>query len=199
MVSYFTELLIKNSCFGKFSPDSNENIYKNTIMSIPKIQLVMLPLSDWKVARVIRFRFKHHLCDCGGTIVYTRPFTTTYNKNNLDKIDTCILEAIENLYTNVQVYSEDLIWNTSYSNIQTIYDGGRPKTNLTIRMTPSFDPDLLPKLEGCTVYAYDVNLHIFLNYIGDATNIPPEIFTTQGFPHNEDSFFQSNIQQIQTL
>lgn len=39
-------------------------------MTIPKVQLVMLPLSKWKVARVIRFRFKHHLCDCGGTIVY---------------------------------------------------------------------------------------------------------------------------------
>lgn len=168
-------------------------------MTIPKVQLVMLPLSNWKVARVIRFRFKHHLCDCGGTIVYTRPFTTTYNKNSLDKIDTCFLEAIENLYTNVQVYSEDLIWNTSYSNIQTIYDGGRPKTNLTIRMTPSFDSALLPQFVGHTVYAYDVNLHIFLNYIGDAANIPPEIFITQGFPHNEDSFFQSNIQQIQTL
>lgn len=99
----------------------------------------------------------------------------------------------------MQIYSEDLIWNTSYSDIQTIYDGGRPKTNLTIRMTPSFDPDLLPQLEGCVVYAYDVNLHIFLNYIDDVANIPPEIFTTQGFPHNEDSFFQSNIQQIQTL
>ena len=110
-----------------------------------------------------------------------------------------ILEAIENLYSNVQVYSEDLIWNTSYSNIQTIYDGGRPKTNLTIRMTPSFDSALLPQFVGHTVYAYDVNLHIFLNYIGDAANIPPEIFITQGFPHNEDSFFQSNIQQIQTL
>lgn len=47
-------------------------------MTIPKVQLVMLPLSKWKVARVIRFRFKHHLCDCGGTIVYTRPFTITY-------------------------------------------------------------------------------------------------------------------------
>lgn len=82
----------------------------------------MLPLSNWKVARVIRFRFKHHLCDCGGTIVYTRPFTTTYNKNTLDIIDSCILEAIENLYSNVQVYSEDLIWNTSYSNIQTTLD-----------------------------------------------------------------------------
>lgn len=168
-------------------------------MTIPKVQLVMLPLSNWKVARVIRFRFKHHLCDCGGTIVYTRPFTITYNKNTLDIIDSCILEAIENLYSNVQVYSEDLIWNTSYSNIQTIYDGGRPKTNLTIRMTPSFDSALLPQFVGHTVYAYDVNLHIFLNYIGDAANIPPEIFITQGFPHNEDSFFQSNIQQIQTL
>ena len=168
-------------------------------MTIPKVQLVMLPLSNWKVARVIRFRFKHHLCDCGGTIVYTRPFTTTYNKNTLDIIDSCILEAIENLYSNVQVYSEDLIWNTSYSNIQTIYDGGRPKTKLTIRMTPSFDSALLPQFIGHTVYAYDVNLHIFLNYIGDAANIPPEIFITQGFPHNEDSFFQSNIQQIQTL
>lgn len=134
-----------------------------------------------------------------GTIVYTRPFTTTYNKNTLDIIDSCILEAIENLYSNVQVYSENLIWNTSYSNIQTIYDGGRPKTNLTIRMTPSFDSALLPQFVGHIVYAYDVNLHIFLNYIGDAANIPPEIFITQGFPHNEDSFFQSNIQQIQTL
>lgn len=172
---------------------------KKKLMTIPKVQLVMLPLSNWKVARVIRFRFKHHLCDCGGTIVYTRPFTTTYNKNTLDIIDSCILEAIENLYSNVQVYSEDLIWNTSYSNIQTIYDGGRPKTNLTIRMTPSFDSALLPQFVGHTVYAYDVNLHIFLNYIGDAANIPPEIFITQGFPHNEDSFFQSNIQQIQTL
>ena len=99
----------------------------------------------------------------------------------------------------MQVYSEDLIWNTSYSDIQTIYDGGRPKTNLTIRMTPSFDSALLPQFVGHAVYAYDVNLHIFLNYIGDAANIPPEIFITQGFPHNEDSFFQSNIQQIQTL
>lgn len=49
-------------------------------MTIPKVQLVMLPLSNWKVARVIRFRFKHHLCDCGGTIVYTRPFTITYTR-----------------------------------------------------------------------------------------------------------------------
>ena len=193
-----------------FSPFTKRNQYvlkrnkknyiqKKKLMTIPKVQLVMLPLSNWKVARVIRFRFKHHLCDCGGTIVYTRPFTTTYNKNTLDIIDSCILEAIENLYSNVQVYSENLIWNTSYSNIQTIYDGGRPKTNLTIRMTPSFDSALLPQFVGHTVYAYDVNLHIFLNYIGDAANIPPEIFITQGFPHNEDSFFQSNIQQIQTL
>ena len=37
-------------------------------MSTPNVQLVMLPIPDWKVARVIRFRFKHHLCDCGGTI-----------------------------------------------------------------------------------------------------------------------------------
>ena len=193
-----------------FSPFTKRNQYvlkrnkknyiqKKKLMTIPKVQLVMLPLSNWKVARVIRFRFKHHLCDCGGTIVYTRPITTTYNKNTLDIIDSCILEAIENLYSNVQVYSENLIWNTSYSNIQTIYDGGRPKTNLTIRMTPSFDSALLPQFVGHTVYAYDVNLHIFLNYIGDAANIPPEIFITQGFPHNEDSFFQSNIQQIQTL
>ncbi len=168
-------------------------------MTIPKVQLVMLPLSNWKVARVIRFRFKHHLCDCGGTIVYTRPFTITYNKNTPDTIDTCILAAIQNLYTNVQTYNENLVWDTSYSDMQTIYAGGRPKTNLIIRMTPSFETDLLPQLEGCTVYAYNVNLHIFLNYIGDAANIPPEIFITQGFPHNEDSFFQSNIQQIQTL
>lgn len=102
-------------------------------------------------------------------------------------------------YTNVQTYNENLVWDTSYSDMQTIYAGGRPKTNLIIRMTPSFETDLLPQLEGCTVYAYNVNLHIFLNYIGDAANIPPEIFITQGFPHNEDSFFQSNIQQIQTL
>ena len=49
-------------------------------MSTPNVQLVMLPIPDWKVARVIRFRFKHHLCDCGGTIVYTRPFTITYKR-----------------------------------------------------------------------------------------------------------------------
>lgn len=29
-------------------------------MSTPNVQLVMLPIPDWKVARVIRFRFKHH-------------------------------------------------------------------------------------------------------------------------------------------
>lgn len=134
-------------------------------MSTPNVQLVMLPIPDWKVARVIRFRFKHHLCDCGGTIVYTRPFTITYNKNTPDTIDTCILAAIQNLYSNVQTYNEDLVWNTSYSDMQTIYDGGRPKTDLTIRMTPSFDSAILPQLVGQTVYAYDIHLHIFLNYI----------------------------------
>lgn len=168
-------------------------------MSTPNVQLVMLPIPDWKVARVIRFRFKHHLCDCGGTIVYTRPFTITYNKNTPDTIDTCILAAIQNLYSNVQTYNEDLVWNTSYSNMQTIYDGGRPKTDLTIRMTPSFDSAILPQLVGQTVYAYDIHLHIFLNYIGDIANIPPVIFTTQVFPYNEDSLFKSNVQQILTL
>lgn len=168
-------------------------------MLTPNVQLVMLPISDWKVARVIKFRFKHHLCDCGGTIVYIRPFTMTYNKNTPDVIDTCILEAIENLYSNVQTYSEDLVWNNSYSNIQQIYNGCRPKTNLTIRMTPSFDPDMLPKLVGQTVYAYDVHLHIFLDYIGNAANIPLNIFTTQGFPYNDDPLFKSEAQQVLTL
>ena len=74
----------------------------------------MLLIPDWKVARVIRFRFNHHLCDCEETIVYTRPFTTTFNKNTPNTIDTCILEAIKNLYSNVQTDNEDLIWNTSY-------------------------------------------------------------------------------------
>lgn len=168
-------------------------------MITPNIQLVMLPIQDWKVARVIKFRFRDHLCDCGGTIVYTRPLTTTYNKNTLDIVDNSIFQAINNLYPNVQAYSEDLLWENSYSNIQKIYDGGRPKTKLTIRMTPSFEPDMLPKLVGQTVYAYDVCLHIFLDYIGDPKNIPSDLFTTQGFPYNEDQLFRTVTSELSTL
>lgn len=168
-------------------------------MSTPNVQLVMLPISDWKVARVIKFRFKHYLCDCRGTIVYTRPFTTTYNKNTPDIIDACILEAIKNLYSNVQTYNKDLRWNTSHSDMQMIYDGGRPKINLTIRMIPSFDPAVLSQLVEQIVYAYDIRLHIFLDYIGNIANLPSDIFTTQEFPYNDDSLFKSNAQQVLTL
>lgn len=169
-------------------------------MTIHKTILEALPVQEWKVAKIIRFRFRYHLCDCDGTVVYTRPFTTTYNKDTPDIIDNCILEAIKGQYSDIQTYSKHLIWNNDYSDIQKIYDGGRPKTRLTIRMSPSFDADMLPKLVGRTIYAYDVYLNIFLNYIGDdIKHIPSDIFTTQGFPYEQDKLFSTITSQISSL
>ena len=137
-------------------------------MSTEHIELVMLPAHEWKAARIIRFWFKELMCECGGTIVYTRPFSATCNMNNIDIIDECIFKAVQNRYPNAQIFKNDLAWENSYENIQRCYNGGRPTTNLTIRMTPAIDPDMMPKLIGKTLYAYDIHLNIFLDYSGSS-------------------------------
>lgn len=168
-------------------------------MNVPKVQLVMLPIQNWEVAKIIRFRFREYLCDCDGTIVYTRPFTTTYNKDTSDIIDKCIFEAIKERYSDIQTCSKHLIWNDDYSDIQKIYAGGRPKTKLTIRMIPSIDTNMLPKLAGQSIYAYDVCLNVFLNYIGNPEHIPSDLFTIQGFPYDQDQLFSTLTPQVSTL
>ena len=162
-------------------------------------QLVMLPSQDWKVVKIIKFRFVYHLCNCTGTIVYTRPLSQTYNKDSKDQIDECILQAIGHLYSGVQIDSDNLLWKNQYCQFQRIYDGGRPKTTLTIRMIPDIDVEMMPKFTSRFIYAYDVNLNIFLDYLEDQKNIPSEVFTTGKFSYNDDKLFSKEIQHILSL
>lgn len=161
--------------------------------------IVMLPFEKWKVARIIKFRFRDHLCDCDGAVIYIRPFTTTYNIENQDIVDNCICEAIKASYSDCQILSKSLEWEHSYSDLTQVYDGGRPKSSLTIRMTPSLSPDLLPKLVGQYFYAYDFKFNVFLDFIGNQENIPQTIFLTHGFPYNEHHLFNTTLDEIETL
>ena len=162
-------------------------------------QLVMLPSQDWKVVKIIKFRFVHHLCNCSGTIVYTRPLSQTYNKDTNDQIDACILQAIDHLYSGAQIHSDNLLWENQYRQIQQIYDGGRHKTTLTIRMIPDIDMEMMPKLTSQLIYAYDVNLNIFLDYLGDPKNIPSDVFMTGKFSYDDDKLFSEETQHILSL
>lgn len=168
-------------------------------MKFEHIELVMLPLEEWKAARIIRFWFKELTCKCIGTIVYTRPFSKDCNMNSTDIIDDSIFMAVQNRYPDAHLFKKDLVWENSYENIERCYTGGRPKTDLTIRMTPAIDPDMMPKFVGKTIYAYDIHLNIFLDYIGDSKNIPSDIFVTKSFPYEDDIVFSRECANVLSL
>lgn len=95
-----------------------------------EIQLKVIDSNDFEVIRVISFTVSH--MKYGGTIVYRRPLTATYNEGCSDDFDGSLLKWLQQLKLKdvALSYSKDILFDNQLKNYQQIYDGGRPTTQL---------------------------------------------------------------------
>ena len=161
--------------------------------------LTMLPIEQWQVARIIHFRYSNLDRPCNATIVYFLPYEVCVKKHNINIIDDCIMLTLKNCFGEISNGKRNVMFDIEKSNMQKIYDGGRPKIRLVMRMIPDISEEQLFQSVGKTFFAYDYNLNIQLNYWGEINDYQKEMFVTTSYPLAEEELVAWGSGNIETL
>lgn len=163
------------------------------------IRIKMLPAEQWQEARIIKFRYTHLDRPCNATVVYYLPFEVYGGKHNKDLICERIIESLKNLFGEVNVWKRDVAFDNIKGEIQQIYDGGRPKVNLVVRMIPEIPVEEYSNYYGKDIYAYDYHLNIQLDYLGQLDKYNKDLLITAPFQLGNEADIAWGADSIETL
>ena len=164
-----------------------------------QVEISLLPENEWQLARVIRFRYTHIDRPCNATVVYFLPFELNGIKHDKDLIDDRIIESLRSCFGEVSVFKRDVLFTTVKDNLKILHDGGRPKVNLIVRMTPEIPVNDYPNYVGKTVYAYDYHVNIHLDYIGQLDEFHKDLLITVPYPLNQEKTISWGANSIETI
>lgn len=163
------------------------------------IQISMLPVEQWQIARILRFRYTHIDRPCNATIVYFLPFEGCGDKHDKEIIEQCLYTALKAVFGDMHIIKRDLIFNTTKDEMMKIYDGGRPRINLTIRMTPDIPVEQYSKYSGKTIFAYDYHINVFLDYLGNIDSFNKDLLITSPFSLDDEKTIAWGADNIESL
>lgn len=148
-----------------------------------------------KVARVIRFR--EEIKGIEGTICYMRPLTPNYDKDKSDIFDNSMIEWLESFQLkNVKVIcSENILFDNQVSILSRIYDGGRPKTELSLICNREYTDEVIDYNEG--IKTRMLSLNIFWNT--NNTKLLSDINGAVLFDKDKEEYFFDVIKGITSL
>lgn len=150
---------------------------------------------EFKVARVISFRDEH--IKKSGTICYMRPYAPNYNKDMLDDFDYSIIAWLKSLnLSNVEfINSVDVLFDYQLPQLSRVYDGGRPKNELTLVCHGDYSYDEFIAMGKIDAICFHLN--VFWN--ANNSDILPSLYGTVTFDKNKDDYYRNVIKAIKSL
>ena len=160
-----------------------------------QIRLQMISPHDFEVIRVISFSDSH--LNKNGVIVYRRPSTLNYNKDVLDDFDESFIKWLKQLnFQNVTLWhSEDILFDNQLNHYQQVYDGGRPRTLLSLTCHGDYTNDELMR-QGA-IDAHILELPIYWN---SSENYPiPVIGGVVTYDKTKEQYYIDSLSAIKPM
>lgn len=164
-----------------------------------QIRIKMLPIEQWQEARIIKFRYTHLDQSCNATIVYYLPLNVNGDNHDNNQICDCLVEALKNMFGEIHVWKKVVAFDNIKSEMQKVYDGGRPKVHLVVRMIPEIPVADYPKFYGKDIYAYDYHLNIQLDYLGNLDKYNKDLQITVPFQLGQEANIAWGMESVETL
>ncbi len=164
----------------------------------PKI-IKMLPIEQWQEAVIIKFRYTYLSKPCNATIVYYLPIEVCAERHDRKVILDRIVDSLQNMFGETHVLKRNVAFDNIKEELKQIYDGGRTKVNLVLRMVPDIPVDDYPKYLGKELFAYDYHLNIHLDYLGQLDQYTKDLLITAPFQLDQEKNISWGANNIETL
>lgn len=159
----------------------------------------MLPIEQWQEAVIIKFRYTYLDQPCHATIVYYLPIEVLGERHDRGIILDRIVESLQNIFGETHVWKRNVAFDDLKEELKMIYDGGRPKVNLVLRMVPEISEDDYSKYCGNVFFAYDYHLNIHLDYLGQLNQYTKDLLITAPFQLSEENIIEWGADNIESL
>lgn len=146
------------------------------------ISLTNLPINEVKMARILNFTYPFAAKRFNGKVVYFRSINSRVKPGIFDDIDDYIFRAIQQLYDNVSRSEHIILFKEDLDRFKDVYDGGRPKVDLTLLLLPNFPVEDYPKLAGMEIKGYRLKLNVFISGLLDDKDVCNGDYTTYYYP-----------------
>ncbi len=159
------------------------------------ITLKFIAQENFEVIRV--FSFTESYMQNVGTIVYRRPLSDIYNKDNPDIFDKTFMEWLNELgLKDVKcICSSNVLFENQLNNYNKIYNGGRPISKLSITCCGNYTLEEIESKES--VEARILELPIYWNVIDK--KLLSDIGGIVYFDRTKENFFFEAISSIKSL
>ena len=163
------------------------------------LRISMLPIEQWQEAVIIKFRYTYLAQSCNATIVYYLPIEVLPESHDRKMIHERIENALRNIFGEIYVWKRDVAFDNIKGELKQVYDGGRPKVSLVLRMIPEIPVDDYQKYYGKEIYAYDYHLNIHLDYLGQLDQYTKDLLITGPFQFEQEQNIEWGANNIETL
>lgn len=163
------------------------------------IIISMLPVDQWKRAIIVHFRYLRIDHPCNATAVFFLPFAMNGKQYNIEVIKNCIINALKECGDNLKSVERTVAFEHIKEGMAKVYDGNRPKMDLTIRMIPEIPVDDYNRYVVQVFYAYDYYIRLFLDYLGNESECLKDFLTTTSFPMDETESIEWGALNVESL
>lgn len=163
------------------------------------IVISMLPIEQWQEEVIIKFRYTYLAHPCNATIVYYLPIEVYGERHNRELILEIIENSLQNIFGETHVWKRNVAFDNLKGELKQIYDGGRPKVNLVLRMVPDIPVDDYSRYVGKNLFAYDYHLHIHLDYLGQLDQYTKDLLITAPFQLDQERNISWGADNIESL
>ena len=163
------------------------------------IVISMLPIEQWQEAVIIKFRYNFLAQPCNATIVYYLPIEVYGERHDRELILKRIVNSLQNIFGETHAWKRNVAFDYLKGELKQIYDGGRPKVNLVLRMVPDIPVDDYSRYVGKDLFAYDFHLHIYLDYLGQLDQYTKDLLLTATFQLNQEPNISWGADNIESL
>ena len=136
---------------------------------------------------------------CNATAVFFLPLVLHSKQYNVEIIKNCIINALKECGDNLKSVERTVAFEHIKEDMVKVYDGSRPKIDLTVRMIPEISIDDYSKYVGRIFYAYDYHIRLFLDYLGDESECLKGFLTTTSFPLDDTESIEWGSINIESL
>ena len=159
----------------------------------------MLPIDKWQEAVIINFRYTYLTQPCNASIVYYLPIEVYGEQHDREVLLRRIVDSLKNHFGEIHAWKRDVAFDNIKGELKQMFDGGRPKVSLVLRMIPEIPVDDYPKYQGKEIFAYDYHLNIHLDYLGQLDQYTKDLLITAPFQLEQEKNIAWGADNIESL
>lgn len=163
------------------------------------LRISMLPIEQWQEAVIIKFRYTYLAQPCNATIVYYFPIEILPERHDREMILDRIVDSLKKLFGEIHFWKRKVAFDNIKEEMKQVYDGGKPKVSLVLRMIPEIPVDDYSKYYEKEIFAYDYHLNIHLDYLGQLDQYTKDLLITSSFQFDQEKNIAWGAENIESL